>query len=210
MMKFLSMNPATLGVSMATDVATVGWDTNLSDHEVQRLLKGDILLNAKPCANRGGGVTARMCLPLERDQVWAQLTNYPRWVEYFPDLIRSEMLSTVAESTSTGRRLYQVARKSFLMFSAQVEIYLRVFESIRDTTGYQIRFCLEQVEKGSFRDFSADLKLQNCGSGTLLTYSVQATPALPMPATLIQEAIRLDLPTNMQQMRQVLCDRPGQ
>jgi len=116
------------------------------------------------------------------------------------------MLATAAGSVSPNRRLYQVARKSFLMFSAQVEVYLRVFESIRDTTGYQIRFCMEQ---GSFRDFSADLKLQNCGSGTLLTYSVQATPVVPMPATLIQEAIRLDLPTNMQQMRQVLCDRPS-
>ncbi len=202
MINFLPIDPT----DSATNWATVGWDVNLSDNEVQQLLSGDILLHPKPCLHWGGGVTAWMCLPLKREIVWSQLTNYPRWVEYFPDLIRSEMLATAAGSVSPNRRLYQVARKSFLMFSAQVEVYLRVFESIRDTTGYQIRFCMEQ---GSFRDFSADLKLQNCGSGTLLTYSVQATPVVPMPATLIQEAIRLDLPTNMQQMRQVLCDRPS-
>lgn len=206
-MKLLSMTPANLAADLTTDLAPVGLDTTLTDYEMQRLLTGHILVHPKPCkSNRGGGVTARMCLPLEREVVWSQLTNYPRWVEYFPDLIRSEMLSTVAGSTTTSRRLYQVARKSFLMFSAQVEIYLQVFESMRDPTAYHIRFCME---KGSFRDFSADLKLQNYGSGTLLTYSVQATPLVPMPATLIQEAIRLDLPSNMQQMRQVLCDRPG-
>jgi len=95
----------------------------------------------------------------------------------------------------------QVARKAFLMFSAQVEIYLNVVETAPSSTSDQIQF---QLEKGQFHDFSADLTLQDYQSGTLLIYAVQATPTIPVPTMLLQEAMRLDLPANMRQMRRVI------
>jgi hypothetical protein len=100
-----------------------------------------------------------MYLPIARSHAWQQLTDYPRWVQYFPDLTKSEVLHR-----GEVKRLYQVAKKAFLFLTAEVEIYLNVFEVL----GQHIQF---RLEKGTFTDFTADLKLQDCGNGTLLTYS---------------------------------------
>lgn len=173
-----------------------------SDEE--RLRGGEILLHTRAHSAWGGAVTAQMYLPLQRSQVWQQLTDYPRWVQYFPSLSRSELLSRVTAADGASRsytRLYQVASKALFLFSAQVEIYLKAFETVHQTWQH-IYF---QLEKGSFHDFAAQLKLQDYQCGTLLTYAVQATPSIPVPTQLIQEGIRLDLPANMRKMRQVLC-----
>jgi hypothetical protein len=174
------------------------------------LLRGEILLDTRSHSAWGGAVTAKMYLPIGRSQVWQQLTDYPRWVQYFPDLTRSELLSrgesspenAANENSAKGyKRLYQVAAKAFFLFTAQVEIYLKVFETAHHAW-QQIQF---QLEQGNFHDFTATLKLEDFKAGTLLTYSVQATPTIPVPSPLIQEAMRLDLPANMRKMRQVLC-----
>ncbi|MBD2182119.1 SRPBCC family protein [Aerosakkonema funiforme] len=162
------------------------------------LLSGEILLETRSHSAWGGACTASMYLPCKRSQAWQQLTDYPRWVQYFPDLIRSEVLHRGDNLTGKSKRLYQIARKAFLMFTAEVEIYLKVIEVVQQ----QIQF---RMEKGSFIDFAADLKLQDCSNGTILTYSVQATPNIPVPSIFIQQAMHLDLPANMRKMRQVLC-----
>lgn len=195
------------------------WD----DSRETALLQGEIFLKTRAYSAWGGAVVAWMYLPLERAIAWQQLTDYPRWVHYFPDMTRSEVLDQTVDRASAQvcKRLYQVANKAFLFFSAQVEVYLKVFEITKSDpnpvdgsallhSGFcsptgavqQIQF---RLERGSFHDFSADLQLQDCGSGTLLTYAVQATPTIPVPTLLIQQAIQLDLPTNMRKMRQVLC-----
>lgn len=172
-------------------------------HNIEhRLLDGEILLETQPYACGGGAVVARMYLPVERAIVWHHVTDYPRWVQYFPALTHSEVLQA-ATGSKGGKRLYQVASKAFLMLTAQVEIHLRVFERVHQTVGHQIQFCLEQ---GSFTDFSADLTLRDLQAGTLLTYSVKATPKIWVPSVLIQEAMRLDLPHNLRRMRQVIGD----
>ncbi|HEY9625126.1 MAG TPA: SRPBCC family protein [Crinalium sp.] len=166
-----------------------------------KLLNGEILIETCSHTSGGGAVTAKMYLPVERSAVWLQITDYPRWVHYFPALTRSEVIP--ASSTKGGKRIYQAASKAFLMLTAQVEIYLRVFERVHQTAGHQIQFCME---KGSFADFSADLNLQDLQNGTLLTYSVRATPTIWVPSVLIQEAMRMDLPHNLRRMRQVICE----
>ena len=170
------------------------------------LLKGEILLRTRSHTLFGGAVTAQMYLPMARALAWEQLTDYPRWVQYFPDIVRSEIIDhpnhqSPYHQSPRSYRLYQVAHKAFLMFTAHVEIYLRVFEKLHQ----QIQFRLEQ---GNFTDFSADLTLQDYKAGTILTYAVQATPTIPVPSVFIQEAIRHDLPGNMRKMRQVLCSSP--
>ena len=162
-----------------------------------KLLQGEILLKTRSHTAWGGAVTAQMYVPLGRSQVWQQLTDYPRWVQLFPDMTHSEIRGEAIDY----KRLYQAARKAFFLLSVQVEIYLKVVESVQ-TTWQQIQF---QLERGSFHDFAANLHLQDFHAGTLLTYSVQATPHLPLPTQLIQEAIRLDLPTNLKKMRQAMC-----
>jgi hypothetical protein len=172
------------------------------------LSTGEVLLETRSHSAWGGAVTAWIYLPIARKVAWQRLTDYPRWVQYFPDLIRSEVISCGDGLAHKSKRLYQVASKAFLFFSAQVEIYLKVFE-VSSPNPTSPQDAIEQIqfrmEKGSFTDFSADLKLQDWGEGTLLTYSVQATPTIPVPSALIQQAIRLDLPNNMRRMRQVIC-----
>jgi hypothetical protein len=164
------------------------------NQEKQRLLvQGEILLQTRSHTPFGGAVTAWIYLPLARSNVWQQITDYPRWVQYFPDFTKSEVLSK-----GEVKKLYQAAQKSFLFFTAQVEIYLTVVE----INGQQVQF---QMEKGSFEDFQAHLELQDYGKGTILSYSVQATPNIPIPSIFIQQAISLELPANMRKMRQVLC-----
>lgn len=170
-----------------------------SDTSLTALQRGEILLETLPHTAWGAAVTARMYLPLKRAIVWQHVINYPRWVQYFPALSRSEVLSAeTGPDATSSKRLYQVASKNFLLFTAQVDIYLNVVETAQQRV--QFRF-----ESGSFNDFAADLRLQDCGDGTLLTYFVQATPTIPVPSLFIQQAIQLDLPSNMRTMRTVMC-----
>lgn len=173
------------------------------DRFLASLLNGDVIVDTKAHTAWGAAVTAQMYLPLKRENVWQQLIDYPRWVQYFPDIIQSQVLSA-EKATNHGiaskKRLYQTASKSFLFITAQVEIYLQVTE----INGQQIQF---ELESGSFTDFSANLRLRDYRDGTVLTYSVQATPNLPIPSVFIQQAIHLDLPTNMRRMRQVICNQ---
>jgi hypothetical protein len=163
------------------------------------LLQGDVLISTT-LTESGAAVTAKMYVPMVRSLTWQKLTDYSKWVYYFPDIVQSQVLEVKKQSKShpVTRRLYQVARKAFLMFSAQVEIYLQVFEILNQKI--QFRF-----ERGTFSDFSADLTLEDYGQGTLLTYSVKATPLIPVPSFLIEQAIRHDLPGNMKTMRSVMC-----
>lgn len=158
------------------------------------LMQGKILLTTHPYSAWGGAVTAQLYLPMTPKQVWHHVTDYPRWTQYFPDVTRSEVL-TLSQGM---KRVYQVASKAFMVFTAQVEISLKVLE----TQQQRIQFLLES---GSFSEFNADLCLEGCGDGTILTYSVQATPTIPVPSFLIEQAIRFDLPNNLRQMRSVIC-----
>lgn len=177
----------------ASDSINAAPDMVWSQHQQTALLQGEVLVQTRSHSAWGGAVTAHMYLPLARSLAWHQLTDYPRWVQYFPDVIKSEVLQR-----GEGTRLYQVARKAFLFFTAQVEVYLNVCEVVQQ----QIQFRLEQ---GTFVDFAADLRLQDCNGGTLLTYAVQATPNIPIPTIFIQQAMQLELPENMRKMRRILC-----
>jgi carbon monoxide dehydrogenase subunit G len=165
-------------------------------HVLETLLKGDILLNPQAHTAKGGAVSATMYIPRDRGMVWAQLTQYSRWTEYFPEITKSDV---VIEFSATRKRLCQSACKTFFMVNITVDIQLNAIE----TADRQIQFQMVGTN-GGFQDFSATLTLDDCHNGTALTYSVQATPKIPVPATLIQEAMKMDLPINMRHMRGVL------
>ncbi|MBD2137250.1 cyclase [Anabaena sp. FACHB-1237] len=158
------------------------------------LMQGEILVETRSYHHWGGAVTAWMYVPLLRTQVWQQITDYPRWVSYFPDITKSEIITK-----GEVKRLYQAAQKAFFFFTAQVEIYLNVVEII----GQKVQF---RMEKGTFDDFHADLELKDMGNGTLIAYTVEATPNIPIPSIFIEQAMNLELPANMRQMRQVICN----
>lgn len=162
--------------------------------DTEALRRGRVLVDTRPHGMSGGSVTAKMYLQISPANVWPKLTNYSRWVDYFPNIVRSEVVA----SSNNVHRLYQVGRKAFLAIAAQVEIYLKVYEQ----THRSIQF---RLEKGTFKDFGADLTLQDWQGGTLLTYTVQATPLIPVPGFLVEQGMRQDLPGNMENMRRLLC-----
>ncbi|MGB3651507.1 MAG: SRPBCC family protein [Rivularia sp. (in: cyanobacteria)] len=182
-----------MSASFFSDLINTGSDMASSHNRQAALLSGEILVETHSHTAWGGCVSAKMYLPLIRSQVWQQITDYPRWVQYFPDITKSEIIHK-----GDVKRLYQAAQKAFMFFNAKVDIYLNVVEDL----GHKVQF---KLDKGSFHDFSADIDLQDCGSGTLLTYSVQATPLIPIPSMFIQQAMNFELPANMRKMRQVLC-----
>ncbi len=164
------------------------------------LLRGEILVTAQSNTQGQSVAIAQMYLPYPRNFCWREVTDYPRWVEYFPDLSRSELLSSPSATTGKAKRLYQVGVKNFILFNVQVEIYLQVFEIPQQTIQFRL-------EKGDFSHFTADLDLQDYHQGTLITYSLQATPNIPIPQMFIQQALQLEMPTNLKQMRYVLQRR---
>ena len=166
------------------------------------LMRGDVLIVPQSQPQAPAAVMAHMYVPLDRSHVWPQVTSYRRWTQFFPNITHSEVLESVKTATHRHRRLYQVGCKGFMMMTAQVEIYLQVFE----TACEHIQF---RLERGTFSYFAADLHLQDLGEGTLLTYRVQAAPTIPVPAFLIEQGMKIDLPGNMRQMRQVLCQGHG-
>ncbi|MBE9140035.1 cyclase [Nodosilinea sp. LEGE 07088] len=192
----ISTVPPTRAGSPANDVLA-----QFSPSDQVALLRGDVLVQSQP-QQTGGSVTAHIYVPLARPQVWPQVTNYSCWTQFFPNITHSEVIETVKTASQRYRRLYQVGRKGFMMLTAQVEIYLKVVETACEA----IQFRLEQ---GTFAHFAADLHLQDFNQGTLLTYSVQAAPTIPVPSFLIEQAMKTDLPGNMRQMRRVLCARYG-
>lgn len=185
---------------LASTALDAGRLSPLPQATASALLRGEILLSTETYTAWGAAVTAQMYLPLNREKVWQQLADYPRWVQYFPDITQSRILHSEGSvaTTNGSKRLYQAASKTFLFLTAQVEVYLQVFETLQQ----RIEF---RLESGSFTDFFADLKLKDFMNGTLLTYFVRATPTIPIPGVFIQQAIHFDLPTNMQTMRKAIC-----
>ena len=165
-----------------------------SEQQVESLRRGRILVETDAHGMMGAAVNAKMYVKANRLDLWTQLTQYSRWSEFFPNISRSEVLA----SNDHVHRLYQVGCKAFLAISAEVEIYLNAYED----PNYSIQF---RLEKGTFRDFAADLTLQDWQNGTLLTYAVQATPLIPIPSFLIEQGMRQDLPGNMEHLRKALC-----
>ncbi|MCZ2200893.1 SRPBCC family protein [Cylindrospermopsis raciborskii] len=171
----------------------------LSQDNHKSLMEGEILIQTRPHNGWGGAVTASMYLPLVRSYVWDQITEYARWVQYFPDLTKSELIFQ-GNTSGNVKFLYQRAQKAFLFFTAEVEIYLSVVEVL----GKQIQF---RMERGTFEDFYANLQFQDMGNGTLLIYTVEATPNIPIPSMLIEQGMSWGLPDNLRKMRQFLCSK---
>ncbi|MEH2045453.1 SRPBCC family protein [Nostoc sp.] len=182
-----------MSASYISDSIIAGSDMAWSQDKQKLLEQGEIFVETRSHKKSGGSVTAWMYLPMVRSHVWQQLTDYPRWVQYFPDITKSEVVDK-----GEVKRLYQAAQKAFFFFTAQVEIYLNVVEVL----GQQIQF---RMVNGTFEDFDANLELKDCGNGTILAYTVQATPLIPIPSIFIQQAMNFELPANMRKMRQVMC-----
>jgi len=187
-----------MALSTSLDFTALAPSLIFSSSTWKKLLKGEILLQIHPYSAQGGAVTAQMYLPLKQSHVWQQLTDYPRWVNYFPDLTHSEVLHIGNKLNRTCTHLYQAAHKSFFTLSAHVEVYLQVEEVVEQSLQFRL-------EKGSFSEFSAQLHLQAHGNDTLLSYTVAAVPTIPVPSVFVQQMMAFGLPANMQQMRHVLC-----
>ena len=69
-------------------------DTLWNQDQQRLLIQGEVFTEIRSHTNCGGAVTACMYVPLVRSHVWQQITDYPRWVQYFPDITKSEVISS--------------------------------------------------------------------------------------------------------------------
>jgi hypothetical protein len=184
--------------------------------QTQSLLQGEILVSTQPHNHRGAAVTAQMYLSQPQERVWSQITQYDQWSRYFEAITTSSVLSS-RDFPRRQARIHQTAHKNFLVFQAEVEIYLtatefergehQVIEFRQDLSPHPAsapQGPISSQPSSHFHDFSAQLSLQPYQAGCLLTYGVQATPTVPIPVMLMQQAMQLDLPTNMRQLRSQL------
>lgn len=162
----------------------------------EKLRRGEVLVSTRPHTAHGGAVTATAYLPISREELWEQLTNYSRWADFFPDICHSEVIAQVSPGCC---RLTQKASKNFLVLNVEVEIELLAHEVKEKAIVFELAH-----GSSSFHDFSAELQLNDFHHGTQLSYSVQATSKIPIPAIFVQQAMKLDLPLNMRHLRSVL------
>ncbi len=172
-------------------VAHVSQTCNIEPAE--SLLQGEISVQTDPWGLGGGSAIAKLYIPLSTLQCWQKLTNYPQWVNYFPDITHSEKLPHT-------QQLYQKGVKDFILFRTEVEIYLDIRENPYETVEFEF-------VKGSFSEFLAYLHLQEYHQGTLMTYAVQAALKFPLPPPLIQQALKIELPVNLRCMRKVFLQK---
>jgi carbon monoxide dehydrogenase subunit G len=164
--------------------------------EAANLLQGEILVSTRPHTPHGGAVTATAYLPMPRAALWEQLTHYSRWTQFFPDIFYSEV---VGQLDARRKRIIQKARKTFFVLNVEVDVQLCAYEMQEKAIVFEL-----DGPSTSFQDFGAELQLQDFHQGTQLSYSVQASSKIPIPALFIEQAMKLDLPMNMRHLRQVL------
>lgn len=171
---------------------------DLSFLEKSRLQKGEILTQSSLYSWWGGKVTAQIYLPQLRSLVWEALTDYDRWVDIFPHITQSVVLERLSPFR---KRLHQAAEKTFAFMTIAVQTELVVREYPQRRIGF-----LLQSPNNCFREFAAEVWLREASpdSGTFLRYTVQAAASLPIPAPFIQEAMRQDLPQNLDHLRSYL------
>ncbi|WP_008309176.1 SRPBCC family protein [Leptolyngbya sp. PCC 6406] len=177
--------------------AIASWQGNNqypSTRDRDALSRGKILVTAQPHGFTGGHVSATLSLRIFPDALWPHLTDYPRWVDYFPEMTHSE---AIAPTDQGQPRIYQVGRKSILGLGAEVEVYLRV----QTHPPHRLQFVME---RGTLADFTASFALAPWRLGTLLTFTVQATPLIPLPGFFVEQSMRRELPTSLAQMRRVI------
>ncbi len=164
----------------------------------QRLAAGEVWVHTQPYGPTGGQAQAQLVYALSPERLWPHILDYPRWVEYFPDLVRCE---AIAPAPSGQPRLYQVGRKSLLGLDLAVEVQLRV----QIFKGHRVFFTQEQ---GSLRDFHASFVLEPWAQGALVTFTLAAIPQIPVPSLVVEHSLKRELPLNLIHMRQVIGGVP--
>lgn len=137
---------------------------------------------------------------LDRQWLWAVLTDYDNLSRFIPNLASSRLLWR--RGCTVG--LEQVGSQSFcgLRFSARVEIELE-----EDRSAGQLRF---QMTRGDFRRFEGSWAVQSDGQqGTSLLYELVVQGKPGMPLGLIEQRLRDDLANNLRGVQQEAERRAG-
>lgn len=140
-------------------------------------------------SNHEAKVQVNIILNRSRREIWQQLTDYDNWTELLPNIVAS-----AAIGEGYPKRIRQAAGFQMFGFVPQVQIEMLV----REQPEREIVF---EGVSGSFKAFQAELALQECEEGVLLTYSVSAELLWPMPKMAIEQGILKILPRNLKRLR---------
>lgn len=129
---------------------------------------------------------------LDRQWLWAVLTDYDNLSRFIPNLTSSRLLWR--RGSLVG--LEQVGSQRFcgLSFHAEVEIELE-----EDCAAGELRF---RMRRGDFRRFEGSWSLRDDGQSTSLVYELTVQGKPGMPIGLIEQRLREDLATNLRGVQQ--------
>lgn len=171
--------------------ARSGEVAGLSRRDIEVLRAGDLILKTRPHGFLGGYLSATLAFASSPAVVWRHLTDYPRWVEYLPDMRHSEVLAPTPDG---HQRVRQIGQKMIFGFTAEAELELRM----EAEPPYQLH-C--HMEKGCLGDFRATFTLRPWQQGCLLTFTGQAVPLFPVPGFIVEHVLRQGIPDNLRHMR---------
>ncbi len=177
----------TLERAIANSVGS--WHRPKTAEQLQKLRAGDILMDYHVASNHDAKVQVNIMLNRSRREIWQQLTDYDNWPELLPNIVAS-----AAIGEGYPKRIRQAAGFQMFGFVPQVQFELLV----REQPEREIVF---EGVSGSFKAFQAELTLQECEEGVLLTYSVSAELLWPMPKMAIEQGILKILPRNLKHLR---------
>ena len=182
-----------LAFALSVSSAVTGAEWSLSDEELDRLDRGEVLVYADSEGDAtGGSVRAAVRIDAPAEHVFRTMTDCSRALRYVPHLERCKVLETAPDGS------WQIIEHE-IDFGWFVRRMRYVFRAVY-TPFEQIRFT---HIRGDFRVNEGiwELRPTRDGAGTLVMYRAHAVPRFYVPRWLMRATMKRDLPALMTALR---------
>lgn len=151
----------------------------------------EIEVHTEKLEGRQRKITATIQIPHAVENVWAVLTDYEGLADFIPSLKKSQRI----DHPENGIRIEQIGSESLLKLKFCARVVLDMVEQFP----HRLRF---NMVEGDFKEFSGEWQLQDCDSGTTLTYTVNIWPSRLMPVGMIERRLSQGLQVNLASIKQ--------
>jgi carbon monoxide dehydrogenase subunit G len=167
----------------------------LSPDQLQRLLKGEIIVDLKWLADDVIGAHGNIFVKAPPEVVWGMLTDYDNLHHTMPKVTSSALV----EDRGACKLIDQTGRSGILIFEKSVSFRLKVDEV------FPKKLHFEQV-KGDFKVYEGSWTLEPAEGrdgeqGTLVTYDAKMKPNFFAPPILVSFVQSQDLPAILKSIR---------
>jgi hypothetical protein len=166
-------------------------EPDLSWVDSDRLESGEILLKVDDDGRFRGHIEAAVSIAAGVEPIWAVLTDCPRAPEYVPNVLRCELLGTVDD----GRAQLFRQEVRFAWFLPRFEHVFRL--DFHPHTRIDVRKVSGPLERMEGKWWLLSRPEQR----TLLLYSLDLDPGVPVPRFVVGSTLRRDLPRILSAVR---------